>query len=172
MDIADSIRGQGNMDWIIDPTERMLYVQTYRDGTSESATGLVYMQFALPPITEDKEIVISEKQIIKRVEFPMIYITQDKVIHRGKLYVLSGWGENHPGMITVINLKEFQIHSTWDLSYRNDEPEGLNFYKDNLILFYWSKNYSIQNRKSLFFYFRNGISLSYPISDIKNIMYY
>lgn len=170
MDIDDSIRGNNNMDWIVDSENDMLYTQTYKDGSSRTATGLIYMQFKLPSLKNNREVTIREDQIIRRTEYPMIYITQDKFIHRGKMFVASGWGGSQPGMVTVIDLTDFHIDEVYDLSYRDDEPEMIDIYKDNLLVFYWSKNFSVQNKKSLYVHLTNGMCLSYPTSNIKEII--
>lgn len=171
LDIDDSVRGSGNMDWIVDQDNNMIYVQTYKDGTSENATGLVFIQFSLPSITDNRDIILKEDKIIRRIEYPMIYITQDKFIYKGKMYIASGWGGNMTRKITVIDLDSFTEDPVYDLTYRNDEPEAMDIYKDNILLFYWHSNYSIQNKHSLFIYLKNGLVLSYPQSDIKKINY-
>lgn len=171
LDIDDSIRGVGNMDWIIDQEHNMVYVQTYKDGTSENATGLVYLQFPLPSPRSSNEIIFKDDQIIRRIENPMIYISQDKFIYKNKMYIASGWGGNVPGKLTVINLINFSEEETYDLSFKNDEPEGIVMYKDNILLFYWGNNYSIQNKPSLFLLFNNGLVLSYPKSKIREIKF-
>lgn len=171
LNIGDSIRGKGNMDWIVDSDNEKVYVQTYKDGNSSNATGLIYLELPLPSIDKIGEVVLSSKDIIRRIEHPMIYITQDKEIYKGKLYIASGLNNNYPGKITVIDLRTFD-DEIYDLSCINDEPEGLTFYKNNLLLFYWTKNYNIQKKKAINIYFKNGMCLSYPIEDIVEIKFY
>ena len=171
LDIDDDIRGYGNMDWIVDTGNNMIYTQTYKDGTSENATGLVYLQFSLPSISDNRDAVLKEDKIIRRIEYPMIYITQDKFIYKGKLYIASGTVGDIEKKITIIDLDSFTEDEVYDLSYRNDEPEAMDIYKDNIMLFYGHCNYSIQNKHSLFIYLKNGLVFSYPQSDIKGINY-
>lgn len=172
MSISDDIRGIDNMDWIVDQENNMLYTQTCKDGTSENATGLIYMQFPLPSLDDNRNVTITDDQIIRRVEFPMIYISQDKFIYKGNMYIASGWGAGFPGKITVIRLSDFSVVDEYDLSARNDEPEMIDMYKDNLLVFYWTANYSVQNKKSIYIHFKNGICLSYPIVNIKEFNFY
>ena len=172
MSISDDIRGIDNMDWIVDQENKMLYTQTYKDGTSENATGLIFMQFPLPSLDNNRNVTITDDQIIRRVEFPMIHISQDKLIYKGNMYIASGWGGRFPGKVTVIRLSDFSVVDVYDLSARNDEPEMVEVYKDNLLVFYWTTNYSVQNKKSIYIHFKNGICLSYPIANIKELYFY
>ena len=171
MRIDDSIRGYGNMDWIIDTEAEMIYTQTYKDGSSTNATALVFLQFKLPAPFSQNSVVFALDNLIRRVEIPIIHATQDKFIYKGKLYVASGLGDDLPGRITVLDLSSFKEEDSFDLSYRNDEPEALQMYKDNILLFYWKKNYSIQNKHSLFIHFKNGLVISYPQSLLREIKY-
>ena len=171
LNIDDTVRGSGNMDWIIDSANEMIYTQTYKDGTSQNSTALVFLQFALPSPLYAENVSFTSDQIIRRIEYPMICATQDKMIYKNKLYIASGLGGNYPGKITVISLPDFWENEVYDLSYRNDEPEVMDVYKDNILLFYWHSNYSIQNKHSFFIYLKNGLVFSYPQSDIKEINY-
>lgn len=171
LNMDDSIRGKGNMDWIVDSKNDKIYVQTYKDGNSKNATGLIYLELPLPALDQIGEVVLSSNDIIRRIEHPMIYITQDKEIYKGKIYIASGLNDNYPGQITAIDLETFE-DDIYDLSNIKGEPEGLAFYKNNLFLFYWATNYNIQKEKAINIYFRNGMCLSYPIEDIVDIKFY
>ena len=77
-----------------------------------------------------------------------------------------------PVATVIIDLRNFVEVESYDLSAKNEEPEGIDMYKDNLLVFYWKKNYSIQNKESLYINFKNGMCLSYPISKIRKIQEY
>lgn len=171
LNVDDSIRGVGNMDWIVDQDNEKLYVQTYKDGTSENATGLIYLEFPLVAPMSSKTVTFTTEMVLRRIEHPMIYITQDKEIYNNKLYVASGWGGNYPGKVTVIDLDSFNDCFVYNLGELNDEPEGLFIYKDNLMVTYWSNNYFVQNKESIFIHFNNNICLSYPLESIRMIYF-
>ncbi len=168
--IEDNIRGFGNMDWILDAETETIYTQTYKDGSSTSATALVFMQFKLPSPSSEKTVVFTLDNVIRRIEKPMIIATQDKFIYKGKMYIASGVGDGLLDRLTIFDLNSFE-EEVIALTYRNDEPEAMHIYKDNIIIFYWTRSFSIQYKPSLFIHFNNGLVFSYPQSLIRDLKY-
>lgn len=169
--IDDRIRGFGNMDWIVDAETETIYTQTYKDGSSTNATALVFLQFKLPSPSSEKTVVFTLESVIRRIEKPMINATQDKFIYKGKMYIASGLGDGMPGKITIFNIDSFKEEEAITLTFRNDEPEAMHMYKDNIIMFFWTRCCSIQYKRSLFIHFNNGLVFSYPQSLIRDLKY-
>lgn len=169
LDIPDSIRGDGNMDWIIDKENGLVYTQTYKNGSSRTAKSLVFMQFKLPnPSSGDAVLRVND--ILKIDERPAIYVTQDKKIHKNQMFIVSGGPESYyKRKITVFNLPELTLARETDLSLFNEEPEGLFFYRDKLMMLYKEGVFEISEKPMVFLRFNDSNSVSYALEDIKSI---
>lgn len=169
LDIPDSIRGKGNMDWIIDKENGLIYTQTYKDGSSRTAKELVYLRFRLPEVN-DGDVTFRVTDIEKKYNRPMIYITQDKKIYKNQMFIASGApGTKYKRMITVFDLPELTKSREIDLSLIDEEPEGLFFYKDELMMLYKAGIYKIQEKTAIVLNFKDGRTESYALENIKSI---
>ena len=169
LDIPDSIRGNGNMDWIIDKENGLIYTQTYKDGSSRTAKELVYLQFRLPEINAG-DVTFRAADIDRVYNRPMIYVTQDKKIYKNQMYIVSGApGTKYKRMISIFDLPEMTKSKEIDLTLIDEEPEGLFFYKDKLMMQYKAGVYRIQEKPALNLYFKDGGSVSFALEDIKSI---
>lgn len=137
MDIPDSIAGAGFTDWIVDAKNNKLYAHTYLEGIEGNdrvATGVILLEFNLPS-RQEKQVVLHSADILRRAAYPMFYVTQDKEIHNGKMYIMAGlrtskkknWDFSRK--MFVINLKNLEVEKIYDFAFYFDEPEGIDFYK-------------------------------------------
>ncbi len=169
LDIPDSIRGKGNMDWIIDKENGLVYTQTYKDGSSRKAKELVYLRFRLPKVNEG-DVTFRTADVEKKYSRPMIYVTQDKKIYRNQMFIASGApGTKYKRMITVFDLPELSKSREIDLTLIDEEPEGLFFYKDELMMLYKAGIYKIQEKPTMILNFKDGRTESYALECIKSI---
>lgn len=135
LQIPDSIMGAGFCDWVVDARKQRLYLFTYCDPTPDNdrkGTGVILMEMKLPRPT-DGDRTFTQQDILRRVKLPYMAVTQDKEVHRGKLYITAGlrtsakrnWDKSR--QIMVFDLKTFQPEKFINLSHHNDEPEGIDF---------------------------------------------
>lgn len=141
-DADSTIVGAGYLDWVIDERGRKIYSVAYKEGTPKNdrknSTATVICEFDLPdPMAGN--VTLHSEDVLRRMEIsPVIYVTQDKAVHRGKLYIAAGfknWDSSR--QIAVVDLKTFMLEKTISLAFYNREPEGLDFVKGKVYITYY-----------------------------------
>ena len=153
-DIPDSIAGGGFRDWVVDTDNDRLYAHTYLEGTpgnDRTGTAVVLLEFALPPL-DSPTVVLQVDDILRQKRFPMIYVTQDKEIYKGKLLVLAGlrtkksenWDDSRK--LLVIDLLSMKVEKLIDMSFYFDEPEGIDIYRDKVYVTFRRGTFLLENK--------------------------
>lgn len=143
IDIPDNVSGGGYMDWIVDAKNKKVYTHAYTDAFDHNdriGTGVIILEFPLPDPSAG-DVTFYEKDILRRMVLPMIYVTQDKEIFKKKMYITAGLRtgkKNWDGSrkVVVIDLKRWKVAEEIDLSFHNDEPEGIDFWHGKPLLTY------------------------------------
>lgn len=155
IDMPDSISGPGFMDWVIDVKGRKLYTIAYNSNARRNdkvECDLTLMEFILPdPKSGDR--VFREKDIVRRTILPMTRVTQDKEVHNGKLYILAGirdkktedWSESR--QIAVVDLKTLTVERRLYLGFYFDEPEGIDFIGNRMMVTFRRGSYYITEER-------------------------
>ena len=142
--IGDKERfGYGSTDWLVDIDNDHLYsLAYYKPGSSTIVEGNkeCICVFDLPKISDGPVIELTDADITDSFELEMLNFSQDKCYHNGCIYVASGY-HSYPEWIKIrkINLQKKEIESVLDLSPWGGEPEGLDVYKDDLLINYGGK---------------------------------
>ena len=124
---------------ILDPQAGKLYVTGYSANSWKSAgygNGLVLLEFELPSPFAGREIDLTTKQILSRRNFPFRVATQGASIRNGRIYQVYGVPNYGPTSLVCTDLASGRV--LWDRDLPtcgiDSEPEGLSFYKDELIV--------------------------------------
>lgn len=130
--------------WCVDSENRRLYClirNTAELQTKGYATNTI-IAFRLPLISEGKEILLSEKDILSEFVVPFPNGVQDAVIREGYMYIASGLQQssshqpNSRRAIRIIDLKKKVLKKTIDLTLlTTNEPEGIDFFNNKMLLF-------------------------------------
>lgn len=130
--------------WAIDREHGLLYSVTRSDKTlkSQGYSQNTITEYKLPNVSDGDEVVLREKDVLKRyvVQFPNIL--QGAKISKGKLYIVTGLQQSASHRldaqraIQVIDLKKGVLVKTIDLTYlTTNEPEDIDFYKGKALLY-------------------------------------
>ena len=152
--MPDSIAGGGFRDWVVDTDNDRLYAHTYLEGTpgnDRTGTAVVLLEFALPPL-DSPTVVLQVDDILRQKRFPMIYVTQDKEVYKGKLLVLAGlrtkksenWDDSRK--LLVIDLLSMKVEKLIDMSFYFDEPEGIDIYRDKVYVTFRRGTFLLENK--------------------------
>lgn len=124
---------------ILDVQSGKLYVTGYNAESWKSAgygNGLALLEFGLPSPFAGKEIDLTTKQILSRRNFPFRVATQGACIRNGRIYQLYGVPQYGPTSLVCTDISSGRVLWEKDLPTCGigTEPEGLSFYKDELIV--------------------------------------
>ncbi len=124
---------------ILDIQTGSMYITGYNRDSWSSATdgnGLVLLEFALPSPSEGKELTLTTRQILSRRNFPFRVATQGASIRNGRIYQVYGVPGSGPTSLVCAELSKGRVLWVRDLPSCgiDNEPEGLSFYKDELIV--------------------------------------
>lgn len=141
-DADTTLVGAGYLDWVIDAKGGKIYSVAYKEGTPKNdrkgCSATIICEFNLPS-PQSGNVVLHQDDILRRMEIsPTIYVTQDKEIYKGKLYIMAGfknWDDSR--QIAVVDLKSFTLEKSISLKFYNREPEGLDFYKNRALITYY-----------------------------------
>lgn len=134
-----------NFGWLVDREDGSLYGLNsfwhhYIDEIGNIRT--IITKYRLPKVNEGKKVVLSEKDIIDRYDVLFTSSMQGAAIHKGKLYVATGLWESDKNtqetrrIIVVVDLKKKRKVKEIDVNLlTTNEPEGIDFYKSNCLLF-------------------------------------
>ena len=124
---------------ILDIQKNRMYITGYSADSWKSAgfgNGLVLLEFALPSPFEGEELTLTTKQILSRRNFPFRVATQGASIRNGRIYQVYGVPGYGPTSLVCTDIESGRV--LWDRDLPScgidTEPEGLSFYKDELIV--------------------------------------
>ena len=146
--VPDAVKGEGYMDWVADYQNRKLYSVAYKTGgyrhDVHGNNSLVLVEYPLPD-PKKGNVVLSEKDVLRRTEFPVYLGTQDKQVKDGKMYILCGLRTksgirdlmyNNLRVIAVVDLESFTLEKEIRLDDYPLEPEGIDFIGDDMYIHY------------------------------------
>lgn len=138
-------RKQSNFDWIIDRSNKFIYVVSTDFKTFDSAGVDIYSIIKLPlPSINSGDVVFTEKDIIDQFEISFPNVAQGGTIRKGYLYLPVGNTEiaekKNPlkakRAIIIVDLGKKKIKKIMNISDDvKDEPEDVDFYKGDLLLY-------------------------------------
>ncbi len=124
---------------ILDVQNQKMFITGYSAESWKSAeggNGLVLLEFRLPTPFEGSEVNFTTSQILSRRNFPFRVATQGASIRNGRIYQVYGVPKYGPCSIVCTDIAGGKI--LWEQSLAeagiDQEPEGLSFYKDELIV--------------------------------------
>ena len=122
--------GQGDIDWVVDTDNSMLYAFAYYlPGLSTIVEGNKEMicKFALPALSDGSLIELTEADILDNWEMGTFNYSQDKCYNSGKIYIVSGESSTYPDWtkIRVLDLARKEVVSEIPLAQFGGEPEGM-----------------------------------------------
>lgn len=129
--------------WLVDVDSEDLYSVSGRQNVdTHGDCPVVIRKYRLPRLSEGKKIYLTERD--KRDEFTLNFpnCLQGATIKNSKLYIATGFQQsqsNNPRgrrSLKIIDLKHKRIIKDIDLTFlTTNEPEGLAFYNNKLLLF-------------------------------------
>ena len=126
-------------EWMVDNEEQMLYALIRRPDREEINE---IIKFSLPLLGNGVHIVLSDKDVLDKFTVRFVNGPQGGVIRGRYMYVATGFtplhgeGKYFDREIMVIDLKRKKLIRSIDISkVTMNEPEGLDFYKGNCLLF-------------------------------------
>lgn len=126
-------------EWIVDNKEGMLYA-VIREVNQNDRN--VIRKFHLPKLIDGKEIVLTDEQVLDEFSVSFVNGLQGGKIKGRYMYVATGFtplhgeGKYFDREIKVIDLKKKKLVRSIDLSKVTvNEPEDIDFYKGNCLLF-------------------------------------
>lgn len=146
-----------SFDYVVDKQAKRLYAIAIASGEIDSLGTKKYLITKLPlPSLQEKEIVFTKADIIEQFEIAFPNLSQGASIYKDHLYLPVGL-HDFPGVekrkdahrdIIVVNLKTKKVEKTIDIQNSvNGEPEDLDFYKGNLLLYCGQKEGGVYNLK-------------------------
>jgi len=133
-----------NVSWVVDTANNAIYSVT-RDNSIFKTSGTarnIITQYRLPKISDGKEILLTEKDILNRFDIAFPNILQGVKIKGRYMYIVTGLQESMSTRqdarraIQVVDLKKKILKNTIDLTYlTTNEPEDMDFYKGRCLLF-------------------------------------
>lgn len=130
-------------NWCVDAEDKCLYAlhNVSMDKKNKNVVNKV-VKFKLPNLTDGKNIVLTENDILDAYEVNFANGVQGGKIRKGYWYISAGLHENNKDKfdseraIIVIDLKKRKIDRIIDLtSITTDEPEDIDFYKGEILLY-------------------------------------
>ena len=126
-------------EWIVDNKEGMLYA-VIREVNQNDRN--VIRKFHLPKLIDGKEIVLTDEQVLDEFSVRFVNGLQGGKIKGRYMYIATGFtplhgeGKYFDREIKVIDLKKKKLVRSIDLSKVTvNEPEDIDFYKGNCLLF-------------------------------------
>lgn len=126
-------------DWIVDNKEKMLYA-VIREANNDNTN--VIKKFALPPLSNTKEVLLTEKDVIDEFSVSFVNGVQGGKIRGRYMYISTGFsplhgeGDYFDRAIKVIDLKRKKLVRSIDLSKVTvNEPEDIDFCKGKCLLY-------------------------------------
>lgn len=126
-------------EWIVDSKEGMLYAVIREDNQNDRN---VIKKFQLPQLIDGKEIVLTDEQVLDEFSVRFVNGLQGGKIKGRYMYIATGFtplhgeGKYFDREIKVIDLKKKKLVRSIDLSKVTvNEPEDIDFYKGNCLLF-------------------------------------
>ena len=125
--------------WIVDNKEKMLYALIREKNQQETNE---IKKFALPRLSDGKEIMLTEKDVLDSFTVSFVNGLQGTKIKGRYMYIATGFTPLHgegpyfDRAIKVVDLKRKQLVKSIDLTgITMNEPEDIDFYKGNCLLF-------------------------------------
>ena len=136
--------GSGALDWVVDYDSNYIYSIAYNKGGQERRFSweneIIITKFKLPDIKIRGEVYFTEKDIIQSSRFDNMPINQDKCYKDGLLFIVSGGADiNNVCMnrLRIISLNPLKLIDDLDIAlFGIKEPEGLDFYGNQLLINY------------------------------------
>lgn len=126
-------------EWIVDSKEGTLYAVIREDNQNDRN---VIKKFQLPQLIDGKEIVLTDEQVLDEFTVRFVNGLQGGKIKGRYMYIATGFtplhgeGKYFDREIKVIDLKKKKLVRSIDLSKVTvNEPEDIDFYKGNCLLF-------------------------------------
>lgn len=132
-------------NWIVDSKKKFLYTIS-RLSSKPNENGEInniIRKYRLPKLEEGEFVILDENDKLDEFEVSFLNILQGGYIRKNKLYLPVGMQSTYKGTpesveraIIVVNLKKKKITKKIDLmEVIQNEPEDLDFYNGNLLLF-------------------------------------
>ncbi len=147
--------------WVVDRKQKCLYaISRPSDEEIDSIGTKKYLitKLSLPSL-EKKEVVFTKEDIIEQFEIAFPNLSQGASIHKNYLYLPVG-RNTYPGMekrkdgprnIIAVNLKTRKVAKTIDFqNIVGGEPEDLDFYGNNLLLYCGQKDGGVNDLKKIY----------------------
>lgn len=134
--IASDTESRPYGNFTVDIESNHLYAWVLRGADAKMR---IFM-FQLPTETR----TLNKSDIITWFDVDYMNLIQDGFIHNGKLYIVHGYKNQSPELC-VINLISHQRETVVDLAQvgLNVEPEGIEFYKQSIILTFYGNVYKL-----------------------------
>lgn len=133
-----------NHNWVVDSENGFLYgLRSYWHKYVDTKGNIrtVVTKYKMPSPAE-KNITLTEKDIIERYDVLFTSSMQGVTIHNGRLYIAAGMCEKEKNdsetnrMVVVVDLKKKKVVNTIDINLlTTNEPEGIDFYRNKCLLF-------------------------------------
>ena len=141
--VSSSIIGAGECDFAVDTISSKMYAIAYKTSATDANKGTSTMvcSFALPLLSAGSEVLITDSDIISHFEMALIEYRQDAFMRNGKIYFAHGGLTTIKGEIVVIDVYAERIVTRVPIyQYYDSEPECLDVYENNKILFNYGTN--------------------------------
>ena len=134
----------GVLIWAIDKERKRLYTVTRTDKTlkSEGYSLNTVTCYPLPKVSDGKNIILTEKDILEQYVLHFPSILQGAKIRKGHMYIVTGLQQSlshrldSKRAIQVVDLKKKQLKKTIDLTFlTTNEPEDMDFYNGEALLY-------------------------------------
>ncbi|MDR3218310.1 MAG: hypothetical protein LBU22_04905 [Dysgonamonadaceae bacterium] len=154
--------GRIGFDWVVDRNQKCLYALSKISDVIDSIGTKKYLITKYPlPTLDKKEVVFTKKDLIEEFEIGFPNLSQGASIHKGHLYLPVGLHSSpttekrkdaHRDII-VVNLKTHRIEKIIDIqSVVDGEPEDIDFYRNNLLLYCGQQDGGVYNLKRIYEY--------------------
>jgi len=129
--------------WTVDRDNGWLYGIS-RKGSNKAtiSTPHTITRYRLPKLSEGRNIVLSEKDILDEFIISFVNLLQGAKVIQNKMFIVTGLQEslrNRPDSqraLFVIDTKKHSLKEVRDLTYvTTNEPEDLDFYKGKILMY-------------------------------------
>ncbi|GHV59458.1 hypothetical protein FACS1894182_13590 [Bacteroidia bacterium] len=149
-----------SFDWVVDREQKYLYALARISDEIDSIGTKKYLITKLPlPSLDKKEVVFTKEDFIEQFEIAFPNLSQGASIRKNYMYLPVGL-HTSPSIgtrkdahrdIIVVNLKTKRIEKTIDIQNIVDgEPEDVDFYQNNLILYCGQKDGGVYNLRKIY----------------------
>lgn len=151
-DVSDGIlmqaMGKSIHNYVVDADNRMLYSLGYESDQAwfDSNKDILFTSFRLPKLSDGKEVILTNENIVDKFTIPMAYCMQCIFYDKGILYIQTGTNM-HYKWLRSFNLNTKKIESKVDFTEIGGEPQFCGYWNGKFLIYFagdWTPLFEIQ----------------------------